>query len=227
MRSHRSLLAFVLAVGFHALSLSLFLPFIESDNDPVSKPTKRFGLRLSEEPTLSEAVEPVIPSESSPEIPSAITAENTASPPPPKPDKEASVAANVPAVPEQQLYTQADVDALPRSVIHHYGERFFELSAGEQRYIIDNLQRIRKINEVVGTRILRERPDEEIDPDDSNIVEFTLYPDGTISDLHLQRNRVGSFLDELTLQTINLAHPKYPRPAQPTLIRIRVYIVVK
>ena len=58
-------------------------------------------------------------------------------------------------------------------------------------------------------------------------MEFTLHPDGTISDLHLQKNRVGTFLDELTLQTITLAHSRYPKPEQPTRIRIRVYIVVR
>lgn len=222
MQSRPSLIALLLAVGFHVLFFSLFLKLSES-SDPSLKPTKRFGLRLSEEPTLSETVDPVLPAEAPP-VSTAAAAVAASSP---KPAAEPAIVQDIPSVPEQKLYTQADQDALPRSVIHHYGERFFELSAGEQRYIIDNLQRIRKINEVVGTRILRERPEEEIDPDDSNIVEFTLNPDGTISDLHLQKSRVGSFLDELTLQTINLAHPKYPRPSQPTVIRIRVYIVVK
>ncbi|DAB37601.1 MAG TPA: hypothetical protein CFH83_10250, partial [Sulfuricurvum kujiense] len=126
---------------------------------------------------------------------------------------------------ELKRITEADRESLPYSVLHHYGNQFFELSAGEQHYIIDNLQKIRKINEVVGTRLLRDRSD--VDPMDNNVVEFILNPDGSISDLTLEKNRIGTALDELTLQTINLAHPKYPKPEQPTRVRIRVYIIVK
>lgn len=130
----------------------------------------------------------------------------------------------VPTDLEKPAFTEADRERLPFSIIHHYGETFFSLSAGEQHYIIDNLQRIRKINEVVGTALLAERLD-DIDPLDSNIVTFILHPDGTISDLELDKNRIGTPLDELTVQTINLAHTRYPKPQQPTRIRIKVYIV--
>lgn len=113
------------------------------------------------------------------------------------------------------------------SIKRHYGDEFFDLSEEEQTYILDNLKTIRKINEVVGTRLLRSKSEDAIDPSDSNIVEFYLYPDGSISDLYLYEDRSDNLLDELTLDTIKLAHKNYPKPKTKTLIRIRVWILVK
>jgi len=123
--------------------------------------------------------------------------------------------------------TRDDIKLLPRSILHHYGDEFFELSASEQHYLLDNLQKIRKINDLVGNRLLQRKPDEESDTKENNNVEFYLHPDGSISDLTLSKEREDSVLDELTLETIELAHTQYPRPKQTTLIRIRVWILVK
>jgi hypothetical protein len=122
--------------------------------------------------------------------------------------------------------TRIDINLLPRSILHHYGDEFFDLSASEQHYLLNNLQKIRKINDLVGNRLLQSKS-EEIDTKENNIVEFYLHPDGSISDLTLSKEREGSLLDELTLETIELAHTQYPRPKQTTLIRIRVWILTK
>ncbi len=227
MKGSKSIFALLAAIAIHMIILggwwSITHTFPHHEKLPLKE--KRFGVRFSEMPTLSEQTEPDTKRSDSDISP--LVTQSSAS----KPHEQRQNALLSPTLPivndSLHRYTPEERDTLPRSVLHHYGDEFFELSAGEQHYIIDNLQRIRKINEVVGTRLLREKPDEEIDPDDSNIVEFTLNPDGSISDLHLQKNRVGTLLDELTMQTITLAYPKYPRPEQPTLIRIRVYIVVK
>lgn len=123
--------------------------------------------------------------------------------------------------------TREDVNLLPRSILHHYGDEFFELSATEQHYLLNNLQKIRKINDIIGNRLLQSKYEEEIDTKENNIVEFYLHPDGSISGLSLYNEREGSLLDELTVETIELAHSQYPRPKQTTLIRIRVWILVK
>lgn len=128
---------------------------------------------------------------------------------------------------DMKKLTRDDIKFLPRSILHHYGDEFFELSASEQHYLLDNLQKIRKINDLVGNRLLQGKPDEEIDTKENNIVEFYLHPDGSISDLTLSKERERSMLDELTLETIELAHTQYPKPKQTTLIRIRVWILVK
>jgi len=213
--------ALFIALFVHALFLSLFLFLIyeqdQSDKTPLHR-EKQFGITLSEEDEMNDILASSPPSQTELIQPTQLAPKSA-------PIQPIKAPETIPITQFQQI-TEADRDSLPFSVLHHYGDEFFALTAGEQHYIIDNLQKIRKINEIVGTRLLRERPD-DVDPMDNNVVEFTLNPDGSISDLRLEKNRIGTPLDELTLQTINLAHPKYPRPEQPTKIRIRVYIIVK
>jgi TonB family protein len=205
MEPNRSTLALLIALAFHTVLILFIWSTTRNPADEMRvENEKKFGI------LLNDKVRETDPPYSEKRLNTPIFNRNF--------QKEA------PAV-ELKPLTQADRNELPYSVLHHYGDQFFELSAGEQHYIIDNLQRIRKINEVVGTRLLRERSD--VDPMDNNVVEFILNPDGSISDLTLEKNRIGTALDELTLQTINLAHPKYPKPEQPTRVRIRVYIIVK
>ncbi len=128
---------------------------------------------------------------------------------------------------DEKPLSSEEIAHLPRSIQHHYGNDFFALSIAQQRYLLTNLQKIRKINDIVGNRLLQSRPDEAIDTKENNIVEFYLHPDGSISGLSLSKEREGSLLDELTLETIELAHSQYPKPKQTTLIRIRVWIVVR
>lgn len=221
---YSSWFAFAVAVGIHlGIAALVWISYRESPADHTVIKEKHFGINLDEftdeeslqpmapltsNETISEAKKPSAPSERSPIDP----VQPIPSTPPPT---------------QERAFTPDDREQLPYSVLHHYGDEFFSLSAGEQHYIVDNLQRIRKLNEIVGTRLLRERYHDDVDPLDNNVVEFTLHPDGSISDLRLEKNRIGTPLDELTLQTVTLAHPKYPKPAQDTKIRIRVYIIIK
>lgn len=123
--------------------------------------------------------------------------------------------------------TKEQLPDLSKSIQRHYGDEFFTLSAGEQHYILNNLQKIRRINDIVGNRLLQTKSQENLENRDNNYVEFYLHPDGSISELSLQNERTDSLLDELTLETIELAHTQYPKPEQKTLIRIRVFILVK
>lgn len=220
---HRFPVSFFLAFTLHLLLiLPLWIAFPQTQQILVPAP-KRFHVLFGEDLVSEESLpsaEPATAPAQATALPTPTDSIRTGAPSPQSPTE-------IPRSSESEPYTPNDRESLPRSVLHHYGEEFFDLSPGEQHYIIDNLQRIRKINEIVGTRLLRERPDAEVDPDDSNVVEFRLHPDGTISDFHLQKNRVGALLDELTLQTITLAHTRYPKPDQTTLIKIRVYIVIR
>lgn len=218
MKPNQSAWALLIALALHGLLLILIWSTARNPSQEIPiHHEKRFGILVSEELELTEETA----------SPSTFPADMH------QPDKqEAKKRPTARANPQNQApvielkhLSEADRESLPFSVLHHYGEEFFNLSAGEQHFIIDNLQKIRKINEVVGTRLLRDRSD--VDPMDNNVVEFILNPDGSIRDLALEKNRIGTPLDELTLQTINLAHPKYPKPYQPTHIRIRVYIIVK
>ncbi len=222
MKLRRTSRAFVIAVTFHLLMAVLLWGMMRWETpEPPSQREERFGLRLDEGESPNEPLEA---SEAPP--PSKRTKAPLRVPAIPQTDTTEK-SDHPPAQSEKKPFTPAEEEQLPRSILHHYGEEFFELSAGEQHYIIDHLERIVKINNIVGTRLLHARLDHEIDPDDANVVEFTLHPDGTISDLRLEKNRVGALLDELTLQTIPLAQSRYPKPDQPTLIRIRVRIVLR
>lgn len=218
MKPSPSFLALVIAFVLHALVFGIFwITLGETPDEKLFYKEKRFGITLQEELELTH------------ETLSALKSDNTA-PPKKTAKKESLPSQNIDKKIlkiEPKPITEAERDTLPFSVLHHYGDEFFTLSAGEQHYIIDNLQKIRKLNEIVGTRLLRERYHDDVDPLDNNVVEFILNPDGSISNLSLEKNRIGTALDELTLQTINLAHPKYPKPEQPTKVRIRVYIIVK
>ncbi|MFA6187755.1 MAG: hypothetical protein WC680_00595 [Sulfuricurvum sp.] len=104
-----------------------------------------------------------------------------------------------------------------------YGDKFGELSQGEQKYIIDNQETMRRITQGVLDRYGRSKIPDNLRVDETNTIEFYLHPDGSISDIHFLKNSRFSILNDTTKETIELAYAKYPRPAQKTLIRYRVW----
>jgi outer membrane biosynthesis protein TonB len=222
-------LSFILAIVIHIILLAaLFFVFRQT---PPSKPIhpvyeKRMALAISpthlSQPAITTLVLPLKPHELP--IPNKPTKPFLFSEK--KSDTNTSVTLPPPYNDSKPL-TRNDINLLPKSILHHYGDEFFELSAPEQHYLLNNLQKIRKINDIVGNRLLQSKSNGEIDTKENNTVEFYLHPDGSMSDLLLFKEREGSLLDALTLETIELAHTQYPRPKQTTLIRIRVWILVK
>lgn len=165
-------------------------------------------------------------------------------PPAPEPKKayEPHIAKTVAAIEktpikkEQGLYdilSKADPSAqekptksstkLTDSIQRLYGDKFNELSEGEQKYIIDNQEAMRRITQNVLDRYGHSRIPDNIRISDTNMVEFYLHPDGSISDMRLLKNSQLSILDDTTREVIELAYAKYPRPQQKTLIRYRVW----
>lgn len=104
-----------------------------------------------------------------------------------------------------------------------YGDKFNELSAGEQKYILDNQEVMRRITQAVLDRYGRSKIPDSVRANETNMIEFYLHPDGSISDIHFLKNSRLTILDETTKETIELAYSKYPRPEQKTLIRYRVW----
>jgi outer membrane biosynthesis protein TonB len=104
-----------------------------------------------------------------------------------------------------------------------YGDKFGELSSGEQKYILDNQETMRRITQGVLDRYGRSKIPDNLHVDETNTIEFYLHPDGSISDMHFLSNSRFSILNDTTKETIELAYSKYPRPAQKTLIRYRVW----
>jgi outer membrane biosynthesis protein TonB len=136
---------------------------------------------------------------------------------------------------EKGLYdilSQADPDAksstqstirVNDSIQKLYGDKFSELSAGEQKYILDNQETMRRITQGVLDRYGRSRIPDNLRVDETNTIEFYLHPDGSISGIRYLKNSNFSILDDTTKETIELAYSKYPRPAQTTYIRYRVW----
>ena len=103
-----------------------------------------------------------------------------------------------------------------------YGESFGELSPGEQKYILDNQEVMRRITQQVLNRVGRVNIPRDMRVNSSNIVEFYLYPNGDISDIEFVNKSNFYILDDTTKETIEYAYSKYPRPAQKTRIRYKV-----
>jgi periplasmic protein TonB len=112
---------------------------------------------------------------------------------------------------------------LSDSIDKLYGDKFNELSEGEQKYILDNQEVMRRITQNVLDRYGHSRIPDNIRTNDTNMIEFYLHPDGSISDIRFLKNSRLSILDDTTKEVIELAYAKYPRPQQKTLIRYRVW----
>lgn len=109
------------------------------------------------------------------------------------------------------------------SIQRLYGDKFNELSAGEQKYILDNQEVMRRITQKILDRYGRSRIPDNFRAQDTNMIEFYLHPDGSISELRFLKNSQLSILDDTTKEVIELAYGQYPRPEQKTLIRYRVF----
>jgi periplasmic protein TonB len=112
---------------------------------------------------------------------------------------------------------------LSDSIQRLYGDKFNELSEGEQKYILDNQEVMRRITQGVLDRYGRSRIPDSIRANDTNMIEFYLHPDGSISEIRFLKNSRLAILDDTTKEVIELAYSKYPRPNQKTLIRYRVF----
>lgn len=104
-----------------------------------------------------------------------------------------------------------------------YGEEFGELTPGQQKYIIDNQEIMRRITQQVLNRVASVNLDRNLNVNSSNVVEFYLHPNGDMSDFRFLSKSGYYTLDDITRETIEYAYAKYPRPSEKTLIRYNVY----
>ncbi|MDA3945544.1 MAG: hypothetical protein PF439_02550 [Helicobacteraceae bacterium] len=123
---------------------------------------------------------------------------------------------------EQVQQTTKRESKLLSNIKDAYGETFGELSPGEQKYILDNQEIMRRITQQVLNRVGRVNIPNDMRVDSSNIVEFYLYPNGDISDINFIEKSNFYILDDTTKETIEYAYSKYPRPEQKTRIRYKV-----
>ncbi len=111
------------------------------------------------------------------------------------------------------------LDNITKSYLELYGEEYSSFNQVQKVFLQKNLRDIGRITE----KYLR-YPSlaARLRQDGTNIVEFMLYPNGDISDLRLTSSSHSSSLDDNTLETIRIAYKDYPRPKEPTKIKIYV-----
>lgn len=104
-----------------------------------------------------------------------------------------------------------------------YGAKFEQLSEGEKEYLNQNFKLLQRITQAVLDRYGKSRIPLDVITNDSNMVEFHLHPDGSISDISFIQKSKIDILNDTTRETIELAYSKYPRPKEKILIRYRVH----
>lgn len=104
-----------------------------------------------------------------------------------------------------------------------YAEKFDQLSEEERTYLIKNFYSMRSITQDILNRYGHGRIPDSINVTDRNLIEFYLYPDGSISDIRFIKKSKLAFLDDVTREVIELSYVKYERPRQKTRIRYQVF----
>ncbi len=104
-----------------------------------------------------------------------------------------------------------------------YGDEFGKLSPGQQQYILDNQEIMRRITQQVLTRVARVNLPRDLNVNRSNVIEFYLHPNGDMSDFRFLEKSGYYVLDDTTKETIEYAYSRYPRPTEKTLIRYNVF----
>jgi len=104
-----------------------------------------------------------------------------------------------------------------------YGDEFGKLTAGQQKYIIDNQEIMRRITQEILNRVARVNLPKDMNVNKSNVIEFYLHTNGDMSDFRFIQKSGSYILDDTTRETIEYAYSRYPRPSEKTLIRYNVY----
>ena len=104
-----------------------------------------------------------------------------------------------------------------------YGEEFGKLTPGQQQYILDNQEIMRRITQEVLTRVARVNLSRDLNVNRTNVIEFKLHPNGDMSDFKFLEKSGYYVLDDTTRETISYAYSRYPRPKEVILIRYNVF----
>lgn len=124
---------------------------------------------------------------------------------------------------EEPVKQTQSANSINQNIKELYGEEFGKLSAGQQKYILDNQEIMRRITQQVLNRVARVNLSADLNVNRSNVVEFYLHPNGDMSDFKFLHKSDYYVLDDTTRETIEYAYSRYPRPSEKTLIRYNVY----
>lgn len=123
---------------------------------------------------------------------------------------------------DQQESTQKGAHA-GKNIQELYGDDFGKLSVGQQKYILDNMEIMRRITQEVLNRQARVANINNLHVNSNNVIEFYLHPNGDMSDFKFLKKSGYYVLDDITRSTIQFAYSKYPYPKEKTLIRYNVF----
>ncbi|WP_304543651.1 hypothetical protein [Sulfurimonas microaerophilic] len=124
---------------------------------------------------------------------------------------------------KQKKKSYANGGNISQNIKELYGEEFGKLTPGQQQYILDNQEIMRRITQQVLNRVARVNIKRNLNVNRNNVVQFYLHPNGDISDFKFLSKSGYYILDDTTKETIEYAYSKYPRPKEKTLIRYNVY----
>jgi outer membrane biosynthesis protein TonB len=116
-----------------------------------------------------------------------------------------------------------DNSSISQNIKELYGEEFGKLTPGQQQYILDNQEIMRRITQQVLIRVARVNIPRDLHVNRHNIVEFKLHPNGDMTDFKFLSKSGYYILDDTTKETIEYAYSRYPRPKETTLIRYNVF----
>lgn len=238
-----SLYALLAALGAHGAIILLFLLLFwyVSENISASPPLpkeQRVKLSLTENPTVpkealvkNDIAKPAktLPIPRGEQLNQEVAA--VAEPPIPEPEvtQTSSSSESLPSDTQSSVHDseeRVEENHESRMIRELYGDVFTDLSAGEQKFILDNQETMRRITQNILGRYAPYRIPPGLELEESNMVEFYLHPDGSVTGLRFLHNSRYELLDNVTLETLGIAYKKYPRPQQPTLIRYRIDYVL-
>lgn len=124
---------------------------------------------------------------------------------------------------QKEIQEIKQLDQVTQNYIKLYGDTYFTFSKEQKIYLKNNLSRIGKITQSYLTY-----PGLSIKTRQSgiNVIEFILYPNGDIKNVRITDSSNYTALDKNTIETIQLAYKDYPKPSQPTQIKIYVRYIL-
>ncbi len=123
----------------------------------------------------------------------------------------------------QQKQKTSNQSSINQNIKELYGDEFGKLTPGQQQYILDNQEIMRRITQEVLTRVARVNIPRDLNVNRTNVIEFYLHPNGDMSDFKFLSKSGYYILDDTTKETIEYAYSRYPRPKEKTLIRYNVF----
>jgi len=123
----------------------------------------------------------------------------------------------------KQTQQSKNASSINQSISELYGDEFGKLSSGQQKYILDNQEIMRRITQQVLNRVASVNISKNLNVNRSNVIEFYLHPNGDMTDFRFLQKSGYYTLDDTTRETIEYAYSRYPRPTEKTLIRYNVF----